>query len=170
MATSYDSEYPISPKGDAYSVSVAKDRIHNCKTKGLLYGGDARPETPVHVGKKILHHNTNISAPFATDNGPTGPASVAPRLSENRLIAKKNKDYFGAAKVGSSDINASVYSENLAANAANSEASRSKARGQGNLINHEPSHKSTLLSDLAPPQSGYATAQAGDYYTNHHQE
>ncbi|GAX76825.1 hypothetical protein CEUSTIGMA_g4271.t1 [Chlamydomonas eustigma] len=170
MATDYDSQYPISPKGDAYSVSVAKDRIHNCKTKGLLYGGDTRPETPVHVGKKILHLNTNVSAPFATDNGPTGPASVPPRPSENRLITKKNKEYFGAEKVGSSDIDATVYSDNLAANAANSVASRSKARGQGNLINHEPSRKSTPMSDLVHPSSPYTGLQGGNHDASYDQE
>ncbi|GAX78441.1 hypothetical protein CEUSTIGMA_g5882.t1 [Chlamydomonas eustigma] len=169
MATEYDSQYPISPKGDTYSVNVAKDRIHNCKTKGLLYGGDARPETPVHAGKKILHNNTNMSAPFATDNGPTGPYSAPNRLSEN--ILKKNKDYFGAAKVGSADINTSVYSDNLAANAANTVASRSKARGQGNLINHEPAHLIPPMSQLVPSQSMlHSSAHARDYYAARDQE
>jgi len=162
----------LSPKGE-YTVQVAKERIHNCKTKFLLYGGgEDRPITPHNTGKKSVPHALGVGVPYATyDKTPVASADpatqsrkpvvtvkdqshVAPGVeSPKSYTAKPKKTNQGASKIGSTDWDSDVYRQNIAANYENNKSQRARAWGSGNILAYE-----TAKRNMTPEQKAAIAA------------
>ncbi|KAL6763717.1 hypothetical protein V8C86DRAFT_2488938 [Haematococcus lacustris] len=113
-----------------------KNTQYNCKAKGLLYGGDGRPVTPVHHGKKsVAHANEQVAAPFATfDNAVTSNHQPVQGGQIQKTFQARHTKKDGAGKVGSAPFEADVYREQLAANNANLSAQRTRNWNSAGLL------------------------------------
>eukprot|EP00198_Chlamydomonas_reinhardtii_P006729 XP_001696065.1 flagellar associated protein [Chlamydomonas reinhardtii] len=107
-----------SPKGPA-TYKDNQDRAYNSKAKMLIYGGDERPDTPQHIGKKSVNKRDGLGAPFATYNDDVAKPEDA---SKDYHSKPKTKD--GASKPTGAAFNADVYREQLANNYTNMQRAR----------------------------------------------
>ncbi|KAG2482875.1 hypothetical protein HYH03_018219 [Edaphochlamys debaryana] len=125
----------VSPKGSAAQASYQDIRAKNysSKAKSLLYGGDDRPETPVHIGKKaVSHKGAGGAAPFATYTGPEESSPVAGHKGASQSAYQtKPKAKEGAGKPTGAAFNADVYRQQIADNYLNMQAQKARAGGSG---------------------------------------
>ncbi|PNW79808.1 hypothetical protein CHLRE_08g367550v5 [Chlamydomonas reinhardtii] len=117
-----------SPKGPA-TYKDNQDRAYNSKAKMLIYGGDERPDTPQHIGKKSVNKRDGLGAPFATYNDDVAKPEDA---SKDYHSKPKTKD--GASKPTGAAFNADVYREQLANNYTNMQASKARNYGGSNIF------------------------------------
>lgn len=117
-----------------YTVQMAKDRVDQCKTKYLLYGGAPdKPETPHKNGKRvtpIAEKAYQRPSPYSTDDALAPPRYESPKRSPGAVATRKE----GQEKVGSGNFDPSVYAANIAANQVTKERSRAKNWNSGGVF------------------------------------
>ncbi|GBF88561.1 hypothetical protein Rsub_01276 [Raphidocelis subcapitata] len=125
-----------------------RGRAGECRAKGAIYGGDDRPMTPEHHGKKMVAGASGAGGvPFATYVAGPGASPLEGFPADFHLIGKA-KGF--SDKVGTQAIDASIYKESYDEKHAIDVASRVRNAGGA-----------PYAADWAPP--GGASAYPSEF-------